>query len=63
MNIMRRIIQRTITTINITSFTYVEETASIRTTPAESTSDCLPGHQPLIPIEQPSDDGQPAIQT
>jgi hypothetical protein len=60
---MRRIIQRTITTINITSFTYVEEAPSIRTTLAESTPDCAPGHQELIPIEQPSDDGQPAIQT
>ena len=56
---MRRIIQRTVTTINITSFIYVEETGESTEQPIDSSA----GQQLLSPIEQPSDDGQPSIQT
>ena len=60
---MRRIIQRTITTIDITSYIYVDETGSARTVSLEPVIDA-PTHYPLLtPIEQPAEEGQAAIQT
>jgi hypothetical protein len=60
---MRRIIQRTVTTINISSFIYVEESPSARSASLETQLDIVNGQPVLIPIEQSDDDGQAAIQT
>jgi hypothetical protein len=61
-NTMRRIIQRTITTIHIDSFIYVEEGPSVGSTSPEPQLDIINGQPTLIPIEQPGDQDQPAIQ-